>query len=126
MNLPFPFPIFLAPFLILFEALQLVAAERYLGARQAETGIDPRDMPLSEIRAFLWSAGIICTWLWMLSSLLFEPGRTQVVAMLLASMVGYSLRRNCSRRWVLPIMTGEAAVRIGMLMSLLTIAWRSI
>lgn len=126
MDATFPPTIYLAPLFIFFEAVQLVMAERYLGAQQAESGINPREMPMSEFLAFTWSVGIIFTWLWMLASLLFDVGRIQVVAMLLASMIGYSLRRNCSRKWVLPIMTAEATVRIGMLMSLITVAWRSI
>ncbi|RRJ97666.1 hypothetical protein Ga0100231_004015 [Opitutaceae bacterium TAV4] len=126
MDASFPPTIYLAPLFIAFEAVQLVVAERYLGAQQVESGVDPREMPMSEFTAFTWSVGIILTWLWMLISLLFDMGRIQVVAMLLASMVGYSLRRNCARKWVLPIMTGEATVRIGMLMSLITVAWRNI
>lgn len=120
------FPLlYLAPFFILFEGWQLVVAERYLGVKQLETGSDPRRLGPGEGVAFVWSAGIVIFWVWMLLCLFTDFGRAQVVVMLSVSVAGYSIRRSCALKWVLVVMTLEGAVRIGMMVSLLGMIWRA-
>lgn len=111
---------------IVFEAVQLVVAERYLGIKKIAAGVDPRESGPSEQVAFVWSSAIIIYWLWMLATLLTPFGRIQVACMLTVSVLGGSLRRSCGLKWVLVILTLEGAIRIGMLTSLIGAAWRSL
>jgi hypothetical protein len=46
--------------------------------------------------------------------------------MLVVSLAGYSLRRNSGLKWILVILTIEGAIRIGMIISMLGSAWRSL
>ena len=119
-----PILLFLAPLCMLFEAWQLVIAERYLGIKQIENGVDPRTRGPSEPVAFAWSAGILLYWVWMILMLIPESGRIQIVCMLAVSLFSYSLRRNAPLKWILVILTLEGAIRIGMIISLITDAWR--
>ena len=123
---PVPTLVLLAPLLFAFEVWQLVISERYLGIKQIEHDIDPRTLGPGEASAFFWSTGILLSWAWM-TALLFEPmGRVQAVCMLAVSGVGFVLRRNCGLKRVLVILTVEGAIRVGMLMSLMGMAWRSL
>jgi hypothetical protein len=121
-----PLLVFLSPALLLFELAQLVLAERYLGVRQIERAEDPREAPVPAPLAAVWSAAIVVNWLWMLVMLPLRFGAGQVACMLLTSLIGYSLRRNCALKWVLVILTFEGAIRIGMHVSVLTLVWRSV
>jgi hypothetical protein len=57
--------------------------------------------------------------------MLFQPlGRAQVAAMIVISLIGFSMRRSCGLKWVLVILTFEGAIRVGMLLSLAALAWR--
>jgi len=98
--------------------------ERYLGIRQIERGADPRALGLSEITAFFWSAGILLSWAWIVAMLFHPVGQGQALCMLAVSVVGYGLRRSCSLNWVLVILTFEGAIRVGMVMSLIAVAWQ--
>jgi hypothetical protein len=118
--------LYLSPLFLLFEAWQLVIAERYLGIKQIEQGIDPRTRGPSEPTAFIWSMGILLYWVWMILLLIPESGRAQTVCMLAVSLLGYSLRRNASLKWILVILTVEGAIRIGMIISLLDGAWKKL
>lgn len=118
--------LYFAPLCIVFEAWQLFIAERYLGIKQLERGVDPRTRGPSEPVAFAWSAGITIYWLWMVLMLIPESGRIQIVCMLVVSLLGYSLRRNSPLKWVLVILTLEGAIRIGMIVSLLGDAWQKL
>jgi hypothetical protein len=118
--------VLLAPLFIIFEIWQLVISERYLGIKQIARGADPRTLGLSELTAFFWSAGIMIYWLWMFAMLLPPFGRTYAAALVAITLIGFALRRNCSIKWVLVILTFEGAVRIGMLGSLCIIAWRKL
>jgi len=120
-----PFLIVFAPVLMLFEFAQMIVAERRLGVKQIERGIDPRTQELPEPLAFGWSLGIVGTWVWMGGMLTSGFGQGQVVCMLAISFLGYSIRRMCRLRWVLVTLTFECAIRIGMLISLLGYAWRA-
>ena len=109
---------------MLFEAWQLVIAERYLGIKQIENGVDPRTRGPSEPAAFAWSAGILFYWIWMILMLIPASGRIQIICMLAVSLFSYALRRNAPLKWILVILTLEGAIRIGMIISLITEAWR--
>lgn len=114
----------LAPLFLAFEVWQLVMGERYLGIKQIARNGDPRTLGLNELTAFCWSALIFAYLGWM-GSLMFVPfARVHGIALLVVSAVGFSLRRNTGLKWVLVILTLEGAVRVGLLISLLAIAWR--
>jgi hypothetical protein len=116
--------VLLAPLFVIFEIWQLVISERYLGIKQIARGADPRELGLREVTAFFWSAGIMFYWLWMVAMLLPPFGRAYAAALVAITLVGFALRRNCSIKWVLVILTFEGAIRIGMLGSLCIIAWK--
>jgi hypothetical protein len=118
-----PLLVFLAPFWIIFDAGQLIAAERFLGVKQIELGTDPRSRGPGELAAFFWSSGIIAYWVWMISLLFLRTGMEQVFAMLTASAAGYFVRRNCGLKWILVVLTFEGAIRIGMLYSICRLLW---
>jgi hypothetical protein len=116
--------VLLAPFFFAFEVWQLVMGERYLGLKQIARNGDPRTLGLGEATAFCWTAVLSLYWLWMLA-LLFPPfTRLHGLCLLLVSGMGFSLRRNVGLKWVLVILTFEGAVRVGLLISLLTLAHR--
>jgi hypothetical protein len=119
-----PVLLYAAPFFLLFEAAQLVVAERYLGVKQLERGIDPRELGPSETVSAGWTITLFAYWAWIGAMLVPGFGRAQIVCLLLVSLIGYSLRRNCPLKWVLVILTVEGAIRIGMLVSLMAMAWR--
>jgi len=121
-----PLLLYFAPFCLFFEVWQLVIAERHLGIKQIESGIDPRDKGPGELLSFVWGGGIVLYWVWMILMLIPKTGRTQIVCMLIVSLAGYSLRRNSGLKWILVILTVEGAVRIGMIISLVAVAWRSL
>jgi hypothetical protein len=116
--------VLLAPLFLIFEIWQLVISERYLGIKQIARGVDPRSLGLREVTAFFWSMGLAFYWLWMLAMLLPPFGRAYATALVATTIVGFALRRNCSIKWVLVILTFEGAVRIGMLGTLCALAWR--
>jgi hypothetical protein len=119
-----PLLVFLAPFWILFDAGQLIVAERFLGVKQIEQGVDPRERGPGQLIAFIWISGILTYWAWMLSLLFLRAGMEQVFAMLTVSIAGYFVRRNCGLKWILVVLTFEGAIRIGMLISICSLLWR--
>lgn len=116
--------LYFAPIVLLFEGWQLVIAERHLGIKRIEAGVDPREHGPSERVSFMWSAGILGYWLWMALMLLPKVGRPQIVCMLVVSLLGFALRRNSPLKWILVILTLEGAIRIGMIISLLGAIWQ--
>jgi hypothetical protein len=118
--------VFLTPVWFVFEILQLIVSERFLGVKQIEAGTDPRQLGPRELTAFVWSLGILSYWLWLAAMLFQATGRPQVGAMIAITLAGYSLRRSCGLKWVLVILTFEGAIRIGMLLSLVALIWRTI
>lgn len=114
----------LAPLFLLFEVWQLVIGERYLGIKQIARNGDPRTLGLGEVTAFGWTAMLVSYWLWMLVLLATPFSRVHGLALLGVSALGYSFRRNTGRKWTLVILTFEGAVRIGLLGSLVAMAWR--
>jgi len=117
---------YLAPLWLLFEIGQLVIAERHLGIKQIESGIDPRERGPGEFISFLWSLLIVSYWVWMILALIPKTGRTAAACMLIVSLAGYSFRRNASFRWILVLLTFEGAIRIGLLVFIIGSAWRSL
>ncbi|MDB6168445.1 MAG: hypothetical protein JWM88_1309 [Verrucomicrobia bacterium] len=118
-------PLILAtPLFLLFELWQLVMSERYVGIKQIARNGDPRKLGLAEITAFFWSTAIILYWLWMLALLSSPFSRVHGLILLIVSIAGYSVRRNCGLKWVLVTLTLEGAIRIGLLVSLAGMAWR--
>ncbi len=121
-----PNSVFLAPLFLLFEALQLVAAEKILGIKQIESGIVPRDQTPTESVAALWSIGIIAEGIWALSLLANDVTRIHAGCVLLVSLFGFSMRNSCRLKWVLVVMTIEGACRMGLMVSMLGSAWRAL
>lgn len=114
----------LAPLFLAFEVWQLVISERYLGLKQIARNGDPRTLGLSEITAFFWSAALIGYVIWMLGLMLLPMARLHGVSLLAISAIGYALRRNTRLKWILVILTFEGAIRVGLLISLIALAWR--
>jgi hypothetical protein len=114
----------LAPLFLAFEVWQLVIGERYLGIKQIARNGDPRTLGLGEITAFFWSTAILAYVFWMLLLLAMPLARIHGLCLLAVSAVGFSLRRNTGIKWVLVILTFEGAVRVGLLISLVAMAWR--
>lgn len=121
-----PALLYLVPVCLLFEVWQLIIAERHIGIKHIESGIDPRDHAPGELLSFIWGSGIVLYWIWMILMLIPDQGRAQIVAMLVISLGGYSLRRNSGLKWVLVILTIEGAIRMGMLVSLVAGVWNSL
>jgi hypothetical protein len=113
----------LAPVFLVFEVWQLVLSERYLGIKQIARGADPRSLGLSELAAFCWSLTILGYWTWMALLLLLPVSRVYGLGLLVISMVGFSVRRGTSLKWILVILTFEGAVRLGLLLSLCGLVW---
>ncbi len=118
-----PLLLLAAPLFIAFELWQLVMSERYVGIKQIARNGDPRKLGLSEITAFCWSSAIIIYWAWMLGLMLTPFTRVHGLVLLIVSVAGFSVRRNCGIKWVLVTLTLEGAIRIGLLVSLVGTAW---
>lgn len=122
-----PLAAFLAPIFLAFEVAQLVAAEKLLGLKQIEAGGDPRRNPSpGEAGAALWAGLILAEGLWLLWLLADGATRIHAACLLLVTLVGFTLRSNCTLRWVLVILTVEGALRMGLIVSMLGSAWRSL
>lgn len=118
--------IFFLPLFLVFEVWQLVLSERYLGVKQIARGADPRTLGLAELTALAWSALLFAYWLWMLLLLAVPEMRTLGSALLLISMIGFSLRRGVRLKWVLVILTFEGALRVALLFLLGAMAWHEL
>ena len=118
-----PLLLLAAPLFLAFELWQLVMSERYVGIKQIARNGDPRKLGLSEITAFFWSSANIIYWAWMLGLMLTPFTRVHGLILLIVSVAGFSVRRNCGIKWVLVTLTLEGAIRIGLLVSLLGTAW---
>lgn len=114
----------LAPLFLGFEVWQLVIGERYLGIKQIARNGDPRTLGLGEFTAFCWTSAMALYWLWLIAILTVPFARVHALCLLAVWMLGYSLRRNTSIKWVLVILTFEGAVRVGLLITLTALAWR--
>lgn len=121
-----PVSVFLAPLFLLFEALQLVAAEKTLGKEQIETGVLPRDQTPTESVAVLWAIGIIAEGIWALTLLTNDVTRVHAGCVLLVTLFGFSVRSSCRLKLVLVVLTIEGACRMGLMVSMLGSAWRAL
>jgi hypothetical protein len=119
-----PVLLYLSPLLLALELVQLIAAERLLGIKALQRGEDPRRAALPPGAAAGWSIGILLNAVWMLAMLASGFGTGRVACMIATSLLGYVLRRACPLRWTLVILTFEGAIRMGMHVSLLMLAWR--
>ena len=118
--------VFLTPVWFVLEIVQLIVSERFLGVKQIVTDADPRQLGPRESLAFVWCAGILLYWLWFVAMLFQSVGRAAVVTMIVITLVGFFIRRNCTIKWVLVALTFEGALRIGMLLYLGALIWRKI
>lgn len=118
--------VLLAPIFLGLELWQLFLSERYLGLKQISVNADPRELPMANWTATLWAAGLMGYFLWMPTLLLHSVGRAQGIILLIVTGLGYALRSMCGLKWILVILTFEGAIRIGMLLSLLGMAWRQL
>lgn len=118
--------VLLAPVFFCFELWQLVVGERYLGVRRIKAGVDPRELPMTERLAAVWSIGLIVYWVWMATLLAHPVGRAQGFVLLAISAIGYALRAASGIKWTLVILTFEGSIRIGMLISLVGMSWRAL
>jgi hypothetical protein len=116
----------LAPLFLVFEVWQLVMSERYVGIKQIARGGNPREMGPAEPVAFLWSAGLLGYGAWTLALLTVPGARVFALCIIAATAVGYPIRRNCSLKLILVVLTIEGAVRIGLLSALTGLAWAHI
>jgi hypothetical protein len=121
-----PLAVFIAPLFLVFEVAQLVVAEKLLGVKQIQVGMDPRRQGPGEGLSAVWSAGILTEGAWLLWLLADDATRTHAACLLLVSLFGFSLRSNCTLRWVLVILTIEGALRMGLMVSMFGSAWRSL
>ena len=112
------------PLFFVFEVWQLVMSERYLGVKTLASGADPRDLGLGEAVACGWSLTLLAYWLWMPLLLILPFARGPAAALLLVSLIGFSLRRNQPRKWTLIILTFEGGMRLVALAYLGIAAWR--
>lgn len=116
---------FLAPLWLSFEIVQLVLAERLLGIKQINSGQDPRHDQPGIVVSYLWSFALILYGLWMLALLITPAARPQALGLIAITSIGYMLRRNAKLKWILVLLTFEGSLRVGMLVSLSAVAWRS-
>lgn len=121
-----PLSVFIAPLFIAFEITQLVAAEKLLGIRQIEAGVDPRRSGPGELASALWAGAMLAEGAWLLWLLGHETLRVHALCVLLVTLLGFTLRSNCTLRWVLVILTIEGALRMGLMVSMLGSAWRAL
>jgi hypothetical protein len=121
-----PLAAFIAPVFIAFEVIQLVAAEKFLGVRQIEAGVDPRESGPGEFGSALWAGMILLEGAWSLWLLGESATRIHAACILLVSLVGFTLRSNCTLRWVLVVLTFEGALRMGLMVALFGSAWRAL
>jgi hypothetical protein len=113
----------LAPLFLFLEVWQLVMSERYVGIKQIARGGNPREMGPGEAVAFLWSAGLLAYAAWALALLAVPGARVFAFCIIAATAIGYPIRRNCSLKWILVVLTCEGGVRIGFLSALSFMAW---
>lgn len=121
-----PLAVFLAPVFLGFEIAQLLAAEKLLGVKQIATGEDPRKQGPGELVSALWSFMIFAQMAWQFLLLIDGATRIHAACLLLITLVGFTLRSNCTLRWVLVILTVEGALRMGLMVSMLGSAWRAL
>lgn len=116
----------LAPLFLAFEFWQLVICERYMGIKHIARGANPREMGPSESVAFLWCSSIVAYMAWALALFAVPMARAFALCLVAATLIGYPIRRNCSLKMILVVLTFEGSVRIAALSMLSYLAWRSV
>lgn len=111
----------LAPVFILFDMLQLLLAERYIGIKQIRAGKHPSalDKTGPTWLAAIWLAGVSLYLVYMLAMLMEPSSALQGLIMLAVTLIGFSLRRTLGLKFALVILTIEAATRMGLLVNLM-------
>ena len=113
-----------APVFLAFEVWQLVMSERYLGIKQIARHGDPRSLGMAELTAFCWSLLLLFYVVWMLALVTMPFSRVHGLGLLAGLGLGFTFRRNTGLKWILVILTFEGAIRVGLLISLMSMAWR--
>lgn len=115
------FLVVLAPFVMIFEFVQVLVAERYIGIKQAREGNHPivAAQPLPRFAIGAWFAGIILSSIYIVALLFHSETGFQALMMLTITGIGFSLRRTVGLKWGLVVLTIERACVIGLLGSLL-------
>ncbi len=108
-----------------FVVVPLVLCERMLGIKQIQSGQDPRHERPHSLLAAIWCVTILVYGLWMVSLLFLPAARPQALGLLAITAIGYALRSNTTLKWILVILTFEGSLRVGMLVSLSAIVWRT-
>ncbi|WP_221032997.1 hypothetical protein [Actomonas aquatica] len=121
-----PNAVFAAPFFALFELVQLIVSERYIGVKQIKRGTDPREEGPPNRLAGWWVFFLVVYWMWMGPMLYYPFTRMHMAVLIGVGLFGYALRRNAGLKWILVILTFEGAIRIGILISLIGRAWRAL
>jgi hypothetical protein len=113
----------LAPLFVILEIWQLFMTERYVGIKQIARGGNPREMGPAEPIAFIWCAGLLAYAVWTLALIANPNARVFALLIIAATFIGYPIRRNCSLKWILVVLTCEGSARIGFLSALSYSAW---
>lgn len=121
-----PLSVFLAPLFMVFELVQIFAAERLLGVKQILAGGDPRQKGPGEWISALWAGALLAEGAWLMWMLTARPTRMHAICLLLIWLIGFGLRNHCPLKRVLVILTFEGALRLGLMVSLLASAWRAL
>lgn len=108
----------LAFFFLLFEIVQIVVLERYIGIRSIRGELDPREMPFPAWAGVLWLVLTKVYLLWTIVLLFEPPLRLAATLILAATGLGLILRRLGGMPWALVVFTFETAVRFGMLLAI--------
>lgn len=115
-----PWPLWLAPLVILAELTQLVLAERAIGVKVLNSGLDPREAPApSSTRGWLWFGCAALGVAYPGVLVLFGAMRLQALVMILATVIGYQARRQGGLRLALVALTFEGAIRIALIAQML-------
>lgn len=111
----------IAPVFILFDLVQLIVAERYIGIKQIRDGVHPLESGKigPAWLAVVWVILAVAYKIYMIV-LVFNPQvGLQGFIMLFATFTGFALRRTLGLKYALVILTLEASVRMGLLVNLM-------
>lgn len=116
---------YIAPLFIAFDVFQLVAAERFIGIKQIRSGEHPLEAGKAGPvwLAVFWLFGALALWTYMFLLVFSARGALQGFIMLVASLLGYALRRSLGLKFALVILTFEAAIRMGLLVNFMISAF---
>ncbi|WOO42184.1 hypothetical protein [Rubellicoccus peritrichatus] len=109
----------IAPVFIIFDLVQLVIAERYIGIKQIRDGLHPLESGKvgPAWMAVIWVGGAFAYKVYMLILVFSPQGALQGFIMLLATLAGFAFRRTLGLKYALVILTLEASVRMGLLVN---------